>query len=203
MKNHRSGHVDSHRRARLLSEKSSSFHVAPTAAPAAMSGGAQIRRPKTVPDLVSHRKRAEATTTTTTPMAEVVRREPPKVLVKVTTMGSLGPVQLVMPPESTVEDLIAATVRQYVKEGRRPILPSQDPSHFELHYSQFSLESLERDEKLRELGSRNFFMCPRSCGSGATVEGGGKPASFGSCSKEVQKGGNKGGGWLRFIDFLF
>ncbi|MED6161787.1 hypothetical protein PIB30_063993 [Stylosanthes scabra] len=197
MKNHRSGHVESHRRARLLSEKSSSFHVAPTAA---MSSGGQIRRPKTVPDLVSHRKRAEATSTP--PMAEVVRREPPKVLVKVTTMGSLGPVQLVLPPESTVADLIAAGVRQYVKEGRRPILPSQDPSHFDLHYSQFSLESLERDEKLRELGSRNFFLCPRSCGSGATVEGGVKPASFGSCSKEVQKGG-KGGGWLRLIDFLF
>ena len=132
MKNHRSGHVETHRRGRLSAEKSSSFHV--SAATGTMSGG-QIRRPKTVQDLALDRKRS------TTAAAEAVRREPPKALVKVTTMGSLGPVQVVMRPESTVVDLVAAAIRQYVKEGRRPILPSNDPSHFDLHYSQFSLES--------------------------------------------------------------
>lgn len=56
-------------------------------------------------------------------------------------MGSLGPVQVVMTTESAVGDLVAAAVNQYIKEGRRPILPSNDPSHFDLHYSQFTLES--------------------------------------------------------------
>lgn len=73
--------------------------------------------------------------------ADVSPRQPPKLLLKVTMMRSLGPVLVVMSPESTVGDLVAATLRQYVKEGRRPILPSGDPSQFDLHYSQFSLES--------------------------------------------------------------
>jgi hypothetical protein len=34
-----------------------------------------------------------------------------------------------------------AAVQLYVKEGRRPILPWNDASRFDLHYSQFSLES--------------------------------------------------------------
>lgn len=129
-KNHRNGLIESHRRGRLA-EKSSSFH-SHTVAAGTMSGG-QIQRPKTVPDLVPVRKHA---------VVDVAPpRQRPKLLVKVTMMGSLGPVQVVMPPESTVEDLVAAAVRQYVKEGRRPILPSTDHSDFDLHYSQFSLES--------------------------------------------------------------
>ena len=43
--------------------------------------------------------------------------------------------------EWTVADLVAAAVALYVKEGRRPLLPSADPAAFGLHYSQFSLES--------------------------------------------------------------
>jgi len=36
---------------------------------------------------------------------------------------------------------VAAAVALYVKEGRRPLLPSADLAAFGLHYSQFSLES--------------------------------------------------------------
>lgn len=194
-KNHRNGLIESHRRGRLA-EKSSSFH-AHTVAAGTMSGG-PIQRPKTVPDLVPVRKRAV--------VAAAPPRQPPKLLVKVTMMGSLGPVQVVMPPESTVQDLVAVAVRHYVKEGRRPILPSTEHSDFDLHYSQFSLESLDREEKLSELGSRNFFLCPRK--STATVDGGtGGDSStttpFAFCSKEADKASKGGGfGWLRFMDLL-
>ncbi|XP_061352361.1 uncharacterized protein At4g22758-like [Gastrolobium bilobum] len=193
--NHRNGQIENHRRGRL-GERSSSFHG--HISESAMSAN-QIRRPKTVPDLILERTRAAATKT----VVEVVPRQPPKLLLKVTMMGSLGPVQVVMRPESTVGDLIAAAVRQYVKEGRRPILPSNDPSHFDLHYSQFSLESLDREEKLMEIGSRNFFLCPRKC-SGTVDSGGGREGNsttpFGSCSKEADKASK--GGWLRFMGFL-
>lgn len=74
-------------------------------------------------------------------MPEGLPRQPPKMLLKVTVLRSLAPVQVLMTPGSTVRDLIAAAVRQYVKEGRRPILPSSEVSEFDLHYSQFSLES--------------------------------------------------------------
>ncbi|KAF5727506.1 hypothetical protein HS088_TW22G01199 [Tripterygium wilfordii] len=117
-----------------------------------MSTSSQIRRPKTLPDLLSGK-----TVSGFSPDAKPLR--PTKLLLKVTIQGSVGPVQVLMSPESTVCDLVAAALRQYSKEGRRPILPSTDPSAFGLHYSQFSLESLDREEKLMELGSRNFFIC--------------------------------------------
>lgn len=90
-----------------------------------------------MPDLVQDRKRAAMTSSP----PEFFPRQPTKLLIKVTMMGSLGPVQVLMTMESTVGDLIAEAVRLYVKEGRRPILPSKEASCFDLHYSQFSLES--------------------------------------------------------------
>ncbi|KAJ4951646.1 hypothetical protein NE237_028478 [Protea cynaroides] len=66
-----------------------------------------------------------------------------KLLLKVTIQRSLGAIQVVMLSESVVGDLIAAAVRLYAKEGRRPLLPSTDPAGFDLHYSQFSLENKE------------------------------------------------------------
>ncbi|CAA2965428.1 Hypothetical predicted protein [Olea europaea subsp. europaea] len=89
------------------------------------------------------------------------RRELTKLLLNVTIKRSLGAVQGMTPPDATVEDLIAAVLRQHAKEGRRLILPSTDPNGFDLHYSQFSLESLNREEKLMALGSRNFFCAQR------------------------------------------
>ncbi|BAT90467.1 hypothetical protein LR48_Vigan08g142500 [Vigna angularis] len=188
-KNHRNGQAELHRRGKLTN-KSSSFHSQSTSTTG--MPGASIRRPMTVPELLLDRNRSSPAAA-----AEVVRRQPPKLLLKVTIMGSLGPVQVVMTTESAVGDLVAAAVNQYVKEGRRPILPSNDPSQFDLHYSQFTLESLDRNEKLSDIGSRNFFLCPRKHGGGD----GGSTTSFTSCSTEADKT-TKGGafGWLRFMD---
>ncbi|XP_072967237.1 uncharacterized protein At4g22758-like [Typha angustifolia] len=84
-----------------------------------------------------------------------------RVLVNVTVERSLGPVHVVVAPESTVSEVVKAAAMAYVKEGRRPLLPTTDPKGFELHYSQYSLESLNPEEKLINLGSRNFFLCLR------------------------------------------
>ncbi|KAK7341949.1 hypothetical protein VNO80_24890 [Phaseolus coccineus] len=189
-KNHRNGQAEPHRRGKLTN-KSSSFH-SNSLPPAAMSS-TPIRRPMTLPELLLDKNRAAAA-------AEFVPRQPPKLLLKVTIMGSLGPVQVVMTTESAVGDLVAAAVNQYIKEGRRPILPSNDPSQFDLHYSQFTLESLDKKEKLRDIGSRNFYLCPRKHGGGGGD--GGSTTPFASCSREADKT-TKGGafGWLRFMDF--
>ncbi|RDX69991.1 hypothetical protein CR513_50821, partial [Mucuna pruriens] len=186
--NRSSGQIESHRRGR-----SSSFH-----GQSAMSV-AQLSRPKTVPDLLSLRN--HAATPVTPP--EGLPRQPPKMLLKVTMLRSLVPVQVLTRPESTVRDLIAAAVRQYVKEGRRPILPTNDASDFDLHYSQFSLESLDSTEKLMELGSRNFFLCPRKR---STTADGGVTTPFASCAKEAEKvrEGCGGGGftWFKLMQFM-
>ncbi|KAI9080168.1 hypothetical protein K1719_037846 [Acacia pycnantha] len=200
-KNNRSAQIESHRRGKLLGSKSSSFHGGQSSATAAMSS--QLRRPKTVPDLISHRNHAGS------PPDGGLPRQPPKLLLHVTFLGSLGPVKVVMTQESKVSDLVAASVRQYLKEGRRPILPITDPSAFDLHYSQFSLESVDRGEKVMELGSRNFLLCPRKAATPDTAEGGsGEGGSMsrtvlGPCSKEAEKVGKQSGfAWLKFLNFL-
>ncbi|KAL9322698.1 hypothetical protein ACSQ67_010751 [Phaseolus vulgaris] len=186
-KSSRNAQYEGHRRGR-----SSSFHTQ-----AAVSV-AQLRRPQTVPDLPSLRSVAGST-------PDCPRRKPPKVLLKVAVQRSLSPVQLLMTPESTVGDLIVAALRQYVKESRRPILPANTASEFDLHYSQFSLESLDRKKNLVDLGSRNFFLCPRNpC---TTLEGS-VTTPFTSCAKEMEKlrekCGSGGGGiaWYKLMQFM-
>ncbi|XP_027342452.1 uncharacterized protein At4g22758-like [Abrus precatorius] len=187
-KSHRTGPMENYHRR----ERSSSFHGQNAASIA------QLRRPKTVSDLMSLRNGA-------VPAPEGLPRQPPKLLLKVTVLRSLAPVQVLMRPESTVGELIAAAVRLYVKECRRPVLATNEASEFDLHYSQFSLESLDREEKLIELGSRNFFLCPRK----ASMEGnrgGGLTTSFASCAKEADKvsdGCGRGGfAWFKLMHFM-
>ncbi|KAJ8767600.1 hypothetical protein K2173_018158 [Erythroxylum novogranatense] len=84
-----------------------------------------------------------------------------RLLLNVTIGRSLGPVKVIMSSEYRVKDLIKATIDIYVKEKRLPLLKEMDPDLFELHYSPFSLESLDANDKLESLGSRNFFMCPK------------------------------------------
>lgn len=66
---------------------------------------------------------------------------PTKLLLNVTIERSLGPVQVVMSLENKVRDLTKTALEIYEREKRRPLLPETDPHRFELHYSQFSLES--------------------------------------------------------------
>ncbi|MED6180623.1 hypothetical protein PIB30_011926 [Stylosanthes scabra] len=189
------GHVDTHRKNRL-SNKSSSFH----SHNAMTQATAELRRPRTVPDLISYRNAAVAS-------PEVSPRLPPKLLLKVTLLGSLAPVQLLMRPDSTVGDLISAAVRQFMKEGRRPILPTDEPSGFDLHYSQFSLESLNREGKVIELGSRSFFLCPKKASNGGAAVEKGARKKYASCAEEAGKvrEANGGGGafsWLKLMHFM-
>ncbi|KAG8659362.1 uncharacterized protein At4g22758-like isoform X1 [Manihot esculenta] len=84
-----------------------------------------------------------------------------KLLLNVNIERSLGPVQVIMAPDNMVKDLIKAAIEIYAREKRRPLLKETNPDGFQLHYSQFSLESLKAEEKLINLGSRNFFLCSK------------------------------------------
>lgn len=180
----------------ILSEKGSSFQGRSSG----IVAEGMLPRPRKVPDLVAVKRVGEWL-----PDVVVVRERPKltKLLLTVTIQRSVGAVQVVLPPEATVEDLIAAALRQYSKEGRRLILPSTDPTDFDLHYSQFSLESLHRKEKLMALGSRNFFLCTKRLAE-ATRDGGAvttaPPPS--SCSNESANPTMIGLSWLMFMDIL-
>jgi len=128
----------------------------------------QKQRPKTMPDLLAGVRGASFRSGSPPPSAggETERRTPSKVLVSVAVQHSLWPLHVMASAEWTVADLVAAAVALYVKEGRRPLLPSADPAAFGLHYSQFSLESLDPKAKVMELGSRSFFLCPKYSAAG-------------------------------------
>lgn len=61
---------------------------------------------------------------------------------------------------------------------------------------------LDREEKLMELGSRNFFLCPKKSAADGGSSGGGITTSSGSCSKQVEKASKTGFSWLKFMDSL-
>ncbi|PUZ47016.1 hypothetical protein GQ55_7G129300 [Panicum hallii var. hallii] len=128
----------------------------------------QKQRPKTLPDLLAGVRGASFRSGSPPPRAggETGRRTPSKVLVSVAVQRSLWPLHVMASAGWTVADLVAAAVALYVKEGRRPLLPSADPAAFGLHYSQFSLESLDPKAKVMELGSRSFFLCPKYSAAG-------------------------------------
>ncbi|VVB16731.1 unnamed protein product [Arabis nemorensis] len=181
----RKGTVETEKNRRgKLPEKSMSFHGRGTM-PQPNPG--ELRRPKTLPELFSNGQSIGGGGT-------VVPRLT-KLLLNVTVQGSLGAVQIIISPESTVSDLIDAAIRLYVKEARRPFLPDSQSSRFDLHYSQFSLQSIGKEQKLISLGSRNFFLCGRK------EEEGGFPNGGASCSKEADKVTKPAFHWLKFIGF--
>ncbi|XP_057811641.1 uncharacterized protein At4g22758-like [Salvia miltiorrhiza] len=94
--------------------------------------------------------------------ADVKRRQLTKVLFNVSLQNSLWPVQVMMSPENTATELVKAAIGVYAEERRRPELRCTDPGRYELHYSQFSLESLKPEVKLMDLGSRNFYVSAKS-----------------------------------------
>ncbi|CAN6215236.1 unnamed protein product [Urochloa humidicola] len=95
-----------------------------------------------------------------------------RLLVNVTVDRSLWPVHLVLAADATVADLVRAAVAAYVREGHRPPLQhggggGDAADGFELHFSKYSLESLRPEEKVVDLGSRNFFLCARRSAAAA------------------------------------
>lgn len=166
----------------------------------------QKQRPKTLPDLLAGVRGGAKSFRSGSPSppppdgdyTDTGRgtRTPSKVLVSVAVQQSMWPLHVMASAEWTVADLVAAAVALYVKEGRRPPLPSADPAAFGLHYSQFSLESLNPKEKIMELGSRSFFLCPRSSAAGQDA-----PSSSGTANMVIRAASGKTPAWLSYMPF--
>ena len=104
---HRRGHEEKNLKGKLA-QRSLSFH---SGIPMTMAPQAELRRPKTLLDLLSGRS-----------VSGLLPEGGPrltKVLLNLTVQRSLEPVQVVMSPDSTVGDVIAAALWQYAKEGQR------------------------------------------------------------------------------------
>ncbi|GJN27727.1 hypothetical protein PR202_gb15773 [Eleusine coracana subsp. coracana] len=182
-------------------QRSASFHG---------SGAQRLlpkQRPKTQPDLLAGMRAAGASSWSGSPQPQVGetetgrrRRTPSKVLVSVSVQRSMWPLHVMASAEWRVADLVAAAVALYVKEGRRPQLPSVDPADFGLHFSQFSLESLDPSESVMELGSRSFFLCPKSSALGLASSS----SSNGANGVIITEASGKAGeapAWLSYMQF--
>ncbi|CAN6244227.1 unnamed protein product [Urochloa humidicola] len=86
------------------------------------------------------------------------RREETKVLVSVTVEGSVGPVKAMVRLGASVGEAIAAVVENYAREGRSPRLDPAAAEGFQLHHSHFSLQSLNKNDKIGDVGGRNFYL---------------------------------------------
>ncbi|XP_057827221.1 uncharacterized protein At4g22758 [Cryptomeria japonica] len=112
-----------------------------------------------------------------------------KLLVNVTVWQSIGALRVLISTHATVLDVIKVAVELYAKEGRRPFLNS-DPLSFDLHFSQFTIDCLNLNDNVKDLGSRNFFLCPK------------KKTSIGdfSCRTEMVKSSTTLESWKKLID---
>jgi len=148
-----------------------------------------LRRPKTHPELLN-RDQWRQTGLMNNPVDQGLSAN--KLLVNVTVARSIGPLRALLSTDATVEDAIKATFVLYAKEGRKPLL-SNDPTSFGLHYSQFSINCLNPADKVKDLGSRTFFLCSKETANEScrlSFHGGetAVPArsSLSSCGREIQ-----------------
>lgn len=166
-----------------------------------------MRRPKTHPELLNRDDR-NMMMNMNTPVDQALRAN--KLLVNVTVSQSIGPLRLLLSIDATVEDAIKAALVLYAKEGRKPLL-SNDPTSFGLHYSQFSIDCLNPADKIKDLGSRNFFLCPKASAkesysvnftSGDKTVSSSSSSSY-SCGREIQGISSLRGAWYnKLLDCL-
>ncbi|CAL5057948.1 unnamed protein product [Urochloa decumbens] len=201
-------------KALALAQRSASFHGRGAAEQQQQQRDELLirQRPRTHPDLLagvrehrrSFRRRpathgGDAAAAAHAPWAG--RAAPSKVLVTVAVQRSMWPLQVMARAEWRVADLVAAAVELYVREGRRPLLPCADPSAFGLHYSQFSLQSLDPDEKLMEVGSRSFFLCPRAAAAAAASSSACPSTEVTTATATPAERPNMLPAWLGFMHF--
>ncbi|CAM0946464.1 unnamed protein product [Alopecurus aequalis] len=84
--------------------------------------------------------------------------EEAKVVVSVTVEGSAGPVKAMVRLGSSIREAIAALEERYDREGRSPRLDPASADSFQLHHSHFCLESLNKNDKIGDVGGRNFYL---------------------------------------------
>lgn len=136
-----------------------SGEVSSSSAKSKKNATSMMRRPKTHPELLN-RDPAPVLMNNTKMNTPVEALSVNKLLVNVAVEQSTGPLRLLLSKDATVEDVIKATLLLYAKEGRKPLL-SNNPTSFGLHYSQFCIDCLNLADKVKDLGSRNFFLCSK------------------------------------------
>ncbi|KAM0890390.1 hypothetical protein ACQ4PT_027077 [Festuca glaucescens] len=96
--------------------------------------------------------------------------EEARVVVSVTVEGSAGPVKAMVRLGSSIREAIAAVVERYDREGRSPRLDPASADSFQLHHSHFCLESLNKNDKIGDVGGRNFYLHKNDGSNGIVLQ---------------------------------
>ncbi|KAK1615546.1 hypothetical protein QYE76_021063 [Lolium multiflorum] len=96
--------------------------------------------------------------------------EEAKVVVSVTVEGSAGPVKAMVRLGSSIREAIAAVVERYDREGRSPRLDPASADCFQLHHSHFCLQSLNKNDKIGDVGGRNFYLHKNDGSNGLVLQ---------------------------------
>lgn len=113
-----------------------------------------LERPHTCYDVFS----PDSTFAGSTSLSNPSPWEEAKVVVNVTVEGSAGPVKAMVRLGSTIREAIAAVLERYDREGRSPRLDPASAGSFQLHHSHFCLQSLNKDDKIGDVGGRKFYL---------------------------------------------
>nr|XP_010907927.1 LOW QUALITY PROTEIN: uncharacterized protein At4g22758 [Elaeis guineensis] len=114
--------------------------------------------------------------------------EETKVVVSVTVEGSPGPVRAMVRLGASVDEAIAAVVDKYGREGRSPKLDPEAATSFQLHHSHFSLQSLNKSDKIGEVGNRSFYLRKSCCNNSFNFGGEGSDITTGGSETELLNG---------------
>lgn len=80
-------------------------------------------------------------------------------LVTVSMLGSMDWVRVVVRSDASVRATIKAVLKAFASQKRMPPNGS-DPDAYHLHYSAFSIQCLDSDDLVENLGARSFVLCP-------------------------------------------
>ncbi|XP_062218987.1 uncharacterized protein At4g22758-like isoform X2 [Phragmites australis] len=125
-------------------------------------------------------------------------REEAKVVVSVTVEGSVGPVKAMVWLGASVGEAIAAVVERYAREGRTPRLDPAAAEGFQLHHSHFCLQSLNKNDKIGDVGGRSFYLHKNDGTNGVYLQSE-EPDVFTIVIKKLDKIGRRTKRIWRFI----
>ncbi|KAG0458193.1 hypothetical protein HPP92_023039 [Vanilla planifolia] len=83
-----------------------------------------------------------------------------RILISVTVVGSVGPIRVVVREDELVSSIISTVLKNYAREGRRPILGSE-LDNFVLYHAGDGSCALAPMEPIGTFRSRNFLLCKK------------------------------------------